>query len=1004
MSKERALRAFDLQSLREKLSPQRGRTYWKSLDQLAETEEFQDYLKHEFPAGADTWLDPVGRRRFLQLMGASLAFAGLTNCTMQPEERIVPYVRAPEEVIPGKPLFYASAIPMLGYAQGTLVESHDGRPTKVEGNPKHPASLGATTLHAQASVLDLYDPDRLTVTTNAGRVRSWEVFAATLTNQMERYRLNGGKGLCILTGNVTSPTLGHQFEQLSSAMPEARWYQYEPVNLDSVHEGGRMAFGRDVNTYYRLDKARRILSLDADFLFFGPACIRHTKDFSAQRRMESPDQEMNRLYMVESAPTVTAAMADHRLAVRHSEVLGIARAFARALGIDVPESSALDDATRTWVQAAADDLKEHGGASVVIPGEFQPPVLHALVHLINDKLGASGSTTVHTASVESAPQLHGPNLVRLVEEMRNGEIETLVIVGGNPAFDAPADLDFGGALEHVPLRIHLTQQENETSSLCDWQIPESHFLESWGDLRAFDGTVSVVQPLIVPLYRSKSAVELMDLILGGDGAASDYDIVRTHWSRESGQADFDHWWRRVLYDGTMPDTALPEIVVRVNRQSVLDAIAAISTPESDLELIFRPDPHIYDGRYANNGWLQEAPKPLTKLTWDNAVLLAPATAQKLGIQPGQVVKVRLGESELSGPAWIHPGHPKRAVTIHVGYGRRQVGRVGTGAGFDAFKLRTTGALWAAPGVEVIPTSDSYDLACTQDHSSMEGRPLIVESTLEEFRKNPGFAKEAWETPGPDVNMYPERKYEGRAWGLSVDLNTCIGCNACVLACQSENNIAVVGRDQVRNGREMHWIRIDRYFSGDLDQPETLHQPVMCQQCENAPCETVCPVGATNHSDEGLNDMVYNRCIGTRYCSNNCPYKVRRFNFLLYSDWQTETLKLQRNPDVTVRSRGVMEKCTYCVQRINAAKIQAELEDRDVADGEIKTACQQVCPADAIVFGNINDPQSEVARRKKNPRDYGILTELKTRPRTTYLARLRNPNPRIPEPDRQDEKA
>ena len=1004
MSKEPARSTFDLKSLREKLSPKRGRAYWKSLDELAETEEFQDFLKHEFPAGADTWTDPVGRRHFLQLMGASLALAGLANCTRQPEERIVPYVRAPEELIPGKPLFYASAIPVQGYAQGILVESHDGRPTKLEGNPKHPASLGATTLHAQASVLDLYDPDRLTVTTNAGRVRSWEVFAAAVTDRMERYRLGSGKGLCILTGNVTSPTLSRQLEQLTAAMPDARWYQYEPVNQDSAREGARMAFGRDLNTYYRLDKAQRILSLDADFLYWGPASIRYAKDFSAKRRVDSPDQDMNRLYMIESAPTVTASVADHRLPLRPSEVVEAAKALARAVGVDIAGSPTLDPATQTWLDAAADDLKDHGASAVVIPGTFQPPAVHVLAHLINEKLGATGSTVVHTAPVETSPQLNGTSIRRLVEEMRDGEIETLIVIGGNPVFDAPADLDFAGAMENVGLRIHLTQQLNETSNQCDWQVPESHFLESWGDLRAFDGSVSIVQPLIVPLYRSKSAVELLDLMLGGNGQTTDYAIVRSHWAKESKEADFDHWWRQVLYDGSMKDTALAEVQVAAKRASELDLASSKPSADSGLELAFRPDPHIYDGRYANNGWLQEAPKPLTKLSWDNAVLLAPATAEALGLQPGQVVRITSGDAELRGPAWIHPGHPAGAATVHLGYGRERVGRVGTGAGFNAYPLRTSTSFWAARDVELHPTDDVFELACTQDHSSMEGRPLIVESTLEEFRKEPEFAKEAWEQPGPDVNMYPERVYKDRAWGLSVDLSACIGCNACVLACQSENNIAVVGREQVRKGREMHWIRIDRYFSGDLDNPETLHQPVMCQQCENAPCETVCPVGATNHSDEGLNDMVYNRCIGTRYCSNNCPYKVRRFNFLLYSDWQTETLKLQRNPDVTVRSRGVMEKCTYCVQRINAAKIQAELEDRDVADGEIKTACQQVCPTDAIVFGNINDPQSQVAQRKKSPRDYGILTELKTRPRTTYLARLRNPNPRIPEPDTSGEEA
>ncbi len=990
--------SIDLAVLREKLAQSSGRTYWKSIEELAETEEFLDYLEHEFPAEADTFTDPVGRRRFLQLMGASIAFGGLAACTRQPDEKLVPYVRAPEEVIPGKPLFYASSAPQFGYAQGVLIESHDGRPTKIEGNPKHPASLGATSVHVQASVLDLYDPDRIQAVTNAGRVRSWEVFAATLRSEMERVQVNQGKGLRILTGNITSPTLSQQIEALLKSLGQVGWHQYEPVNADSARQGAKAAFGKTVNTYYRLDRADRVVSFDADFMYWGPAAVRYAKDFSARRRVDSPDFEMNRLYVVESSPTVSASVADHRLAVRHAEVMVVAMALAAALGLPVNSPAPLDADRQEFVDALAEDLKAHRGRSAIIPGELQSPELHALVHWMNASLDNVGEAVIHTEPIESRPDVNSESLTRLVEEMKNGEVETLLIFGGNPAFDAPFDLDFANALSQVPLKIHLTQQANETSELCNWQIPESHYLEAWGDARAFDGTPSLIQPLIEPLYRSKSAVELVAVMLGEETEVSGYDVVKAHWAKVMGGLDFESRWRRALYEGHLeagPAEALP---VAVDAGSIQSVLSRVEAPGSGLELIVRPDPHIYDGRYANNGWLQEAAKPLTKLTWDNAVLVPPAVAEQLNISSGDVVAVQVGDTSVTGPVWLHPGHPANAVTVHLGYGRRTVGRVGAGAGFDVYPLRSGANWWHQEDVQITPTGESAELACTQHHYSMEGRHLVREGTQEEFRQNPAFAQELDHEFGKEADLYPGFEYNGHAWGMAVDLSACIGCNACVVACQSENNIAVVGREQVRKGRELAWIRIDRYYQGDLDDPETLFQPIMCQQCENAPCETVCPVGATNHSPEGLNDMVYNRCVGTRYCSNNCPYKVRRFNFLLYSDWQTESLKLQRNPDVTVRSRGVMEKCTYCVQRINAAKIQARLDDREVEDGEIKTACQQVCPTDAIVFGDINDPESRVAKIKSNQRNYGILTELKTKPRTSYLAKIKNPNPRLSKSD------
>ncbi len=986
---------IDLAAIRARLDAVHGQEYWRSLEELAQTEDFQEFLHREFPQQASVWMDPIGRRQFLHLMAASLALAGLGACTRQPDEKIVPYVRAPEDIVPGIPLFFATAMTLGGIASGVLVESHMGRPTKIEGNPKHPASLGATTAFAQASVLTLYDPDRSKVVSQVGRISTWGTFLQTLNTKLSAQRARQGAGLRILTETVTSPTLAHQLQALLAKFPSAKWHQYEPAGRDAVRVGARLAFGKDVETHYRFDKADVILSLDADFLSSGPGTLRYAREFAARRRVQAGQTAMNRLYVLECTPSNTGAMADHRLPLRAGEIESFARTVAQGLGIELePVGEAAASTHALWIAALVGDLRRHHGASIVLAGDQQPPVVHALAHAMNHALGNVGSTVLYSDPVEANPVDQTESLRELVGEMEAGLVDILVILGGNPVFTAPADLRFAEHLSNVRLRIHLSLYEDETSALCHWHLPETHYLESWSDARAYDGTVTIIQPLIAPLYEGKSAHELL-AVLSGKSDRSSHDIVRDYWKSQNLTPDFEMFWRRSLHDGLIAGTALPPKSVTLKR--VRDwAASPPPTPKSQdlLEIVFRPDPTIWDGRFANNGWLQELPKSLTRLTWDNAVLISPATAERLGLSNEEVVELRYRGRAVRGPVWIMPGHAKDSVTVHLGYGRTHAGRVGTGAGFNPYAIRTSDAPWFGPGLEIQKAGERYPLANTQLHHSMEGRNLVRVGTIEQFREHPDFAHETAHDSSPHLTLYPEHKYEGYAWGMAIDLNACIGCNACVVACQSENNIPLVGKTEVARGREMHWLRIDRYYKGDLDNPETYHQPVLCMHCENAPCELVCPVAATVHSDEGLNDMIYNRCVGVRYCANNCPYKVRRFNFFQYSDWTTRSLKLLRNPDVTVRSRGVMEKCTYCVQRINAARIKAKKEDRQIRDGEIVTACQAVCPTEAIVFGDINNPKSHVSALKAEPRNYGLLTELNTKPRTSYLARLRNPNPEI----------
>jgi molybdopterin-containing oxidoreductase family iron-sulfur binding subunit len=981
------------------------RRFWKSLDELAETPAFLEFLHREFPEQASVFEDAKGRREFLTLMGASLALAGLPACTKQPEEKILPYVRQPEAIVPGRPLFFASACGHDGYARGILVESHEGRPTKVEGNPDHPVSLGATDVFGQAHVLGLYDPDRSQTVLYVGEDRTWADFRAALAELVRKQKGRRGAGLRFLTPRTSSPTLAAQMQAVLAVLPEAKWVSWQPDTRDNTRAGAVLAFGEPVEAQYRLDQADVVLSLESDFTVNHPASLRLLRELGARRKASAEKPEMNRLYVVEGSPTPTGAIADHRLALRSSQVEGFARAVAAAVGASVEGGVG-----HAWAGPIASDLRRAGPKALVIAGESQPPAVHAIAHAINEALGAVGTTVVYTQPAEASQPAEAAALASLVAEMRAGTVEALVILDGNPAYDAPAELGFVEALDKVALRIHHGLYLDETGERCHWHLPASHGLESWGDLRAVDGTVSLVQPLIAPLYNTLSALELLAAFVEGSPQKG-HEILRAHWQPQPGEGDFEKRWNRALHDGVVAGTAFPAKPLKVTAGGEWRRAPQPKTDQG-LELLFRTDPSVYDGRFANLGWLQELPKPLSKLTWENAAFMSPKTAAKIGgiftDETGRghttdVVELRIGGRSVKAPAWVLPGHADDAVTVHLGYGRRRAGRVGTGAGFDAYALRTSQAPWAADGLQVAKTGERALVACTQDHWTIENpegdqarqRHVVRAVTLAELAKDPEAVQRMGGEGEAEKSLYAEHRYEGHAWGMSIDMSACVGCNACVIACQAENNIPVVGKEQVGRGREMHWIRVDRYYQGPPEAPETYHQPLPCQQCENAPCEVVCPVGATVHSDEGLNDMVYNRCVGTRYCSNNCPYKVRRFNFLLYQDWTTESLKMQRNPEVTVRSRGVMEKCTYCIQRIARVRIDAKNQEREIRDGEIVTACAQACPSQAIVFGDLNDKASRVARLHASPRRYGLLEDLQTKPRTTYLAAVRNPNPEIP---------
>ncbi len=1009
---------IDIQAVRARLEQQGGPQVWRSLEAVAETTEFKDYLHREFPTNASEWLDPVGRRSFMKLMSASMALAGVTACTVQPTELIVPYVRQPEEVIPGRPLFFATAMSLGGVASGVLVESHEGRPTKIEGNPEHPASQGATDLFAQGSVLTLYDPDRSQAITQLGEIRPWSAVIAAVRSGLSAQSATKGAGLRILTETVNSPSLAAQIQQVLQLQPNAKWIQWEPMPRDNARAGARTAFGEYLEPVYDLSKADVILSLEADFLSSeGASNLRYARQFAGRRKVEDSADNLNRLYVVESNHSVTGGRADNRLPIKSSQIEAFARAVAQQVGV-TGVTGTVPAGSEAFADAVAKDLTAHRGRAVVMAGDSQPPAVHAIAHALNAALAAVGTTVSYLPTPEIVPSEQHAALRELVTDIEAGRVQMLVIVGeSNPVLSAPADFKFAEAMGKVAVRVHSGLFFDETATLSHWHVPATHYLEAWGDARSFDGTTSIVQPLIQPLYSGKSAHEVI-ATLSDRPERNGYDVVREYWMASGvGQAGgviptaaaptapalpaqpvsaastFEQHWRKWLHDGFIAGTAFapsaavvaPDVATRITASAAVEGV----------EINFRRDETIYDGRFANNGWLQELPRPVTKLTWDNAAVMAPSTAEANGLHTGDIIAIQHDGRTLNIPVWITPGHAREAITMSVGYGRTKAGRVGNGAGFNTYALRGSAAPWYGAAT-ITKTGDTYDLVGTQDHWSIEGRNIIRSATLEEFKAKPTFVKEMEHLKlDQRISLYADKEYQGDQWGMAIDMNACTGCSACIIACVAENNIPVVGKDQVKRNREMHWLRIDRYFAGNLDTPDTYYQPMPCQQCENAPCEVVCPVSATVHSDEGLNDMVYNRCVGTRYCSNNCPWKVRRFNFLLYQDFNTPQFKLQRNPDVTVRSRGIMEKCTYCVQRINAARIQSKREDRAIRDGEIVTACQAVCPTEAIVFGNINDPNSKVAKLKSSPRNYTTLDDLNTRPRTTYLAAVRNPNPALP---------
>ena len=1033
--------------------PESGMKYWRSLDHLAETPEFREFVEREFPAGAsEMTADPVTRRHFVKIMSASFALAGfgLAGCR-RPEEKIMPFGVQPENYTHGVPKFYATAMPTRGSAIPLLVKSHDGRPVKIEGNPQHPDSNGGTDTFAQASILNLYDPDRAQRFTQNGNEVSREAALDFLSKLGQEAAGNKGQGLCFLMERSSSPSRQRLQQAVSQKLPSARWFVYEPVDLEPGQQ----------RPYYKMDQAKVILSLDCDFIGAEADTHLHCRNFARGRRIKSPNDNMNRLYAVEGVMSLTGANADHRLRVPTSAVQAVASAIANAVGVQGGAAQRDASPYQKWATECAADLAANKGASLVMAGHRQPAAVHALAHAMNTALGNVGKTVLYFEGVPN----QGGTIQELGKLMDGGQVQTLVILGGNPAYNAPITLK---AKQIVRLGFY----EDETFAASTWHFPQAHYLESWGDARTADGTLVPIQPLIAPLFGGITEIEVLARIAGAQ--MSGYDIVRETFQSIGGKDD--EQWKKFLHDGFLKDSAGKP--VNAEGKNAGGPAGGLALPTKDnLEVVFMRDYRVDDGRYSNNGWLQEMPDPITKTVWDGLVLISRKTADELGLKNQDVVEIELNGKKVRGPIWVQPGFADYSLGLQYGFGRkREAGRVAQNVGmYNAYALKTADLGHFAVGAKLTKTGQTYTISSTQEHGSMEGRPIIREGTLEQFRKEPQFAKNmdleshsahipkdpktglplmiyehpyrAKETDGKQVGVKLGRdtKSEIHQWGMSIDLTSCVGCNACVLACQSENNVPIVGKDQVRRNREMHWLRIDRYFSGaadkapkeQIDDPQVVHQPMLCQHCENAPCESVCPVNATVHDQEGLNIMAYNRCVGTRYCSNNCPYKVRKFNYFdfnkrplnhLYKsplasthegqyqffrwfkdpfdshtrpDDEWELLKLARNPDVSVRMRGVMEKCTFCVQRIEGAKIAQKVKagqtgDVQVPDGTIRTACEQACPAEAIVFGNLLDPNSRVSQLKKQERDYGVLGFLDTRPRLTYLARIRNPNPKMPD--------
>jgi MoCo/4Fe-4S cofactor protein with predicted Tat translocation signal len=986
-----------------------SKAYWRSLAERIGAPALRDAAAREFPPGAD---EPSGvnRRELLKLLGASMALAGASGCRTDRADKIVPYVQTPPGVTPGVYQFYATSMDLDGFATGLLVESHEGRPTKIEGNPLHPASLGATGVYEQASVLDLYNPERARAVRRGARPAPWQAVAAELA----RERNDRGAGLRFVLQPTGSPLIESLLARIQARYPEARFTFHAPAERGHAARGAELAFGSALQPQHDFRAADVIFSIDADFLATMPFSIPYSRQFAERRRVSSPNDAMNRLYVTESRLSNTGTMADHRLRSRPSEVQAVAAAVAAALFFDLgvrpgwlprealdalqPLRAAPREHDRPFVAALARDLARHPSTSVVVAGDSQPPPVHALAHLMNAALRNDRAAWV-TQPTRIAPGAAEQGLEALADEIRRGAVDTLVLLESNLSYNAPADLDFSALVRSVRTRVYLGLFEDETAADCDLFVPAAHYLESWGDARAYDGTISMVQPLIEPLFQGKTATEVLALF-AGDPHPNARQLLRDAWTTRRGGADFEAFWETALKNGLVGDSAAPRVDIALRVDRIAAALAATPRPAGDaLEVAFTIDPRVYDGRFTSNVWLLELPDPMTKLTWDNAALLSPATALSLGVGNEDMVDLELKGRKLAMPVLIAPGHVDGTVSLSLGYGRRRPESIAAGVGFDTYRLRTSDAPFSAAGLTARRRpGEKHRLALTQTHWSQESRRLALSAPLAVYRENPDFTKPQ-RKPLPSI-LPPNEPPPGTAlaqWGMSIDLSICTGCSACVVACQAENNVLVVGKEDVLKSREMHWLRIDTYYTGDPKEPEVVHEPMLCQHCEKAPCEYVCPVNATVHSPDGLNEMVYNRCVGTRFCSNNCPYKVRRFNWY---DWVEERAynggltKLQRNPDVTVRARGVMEKCTFCVQRIRRVDMAASIEQRPIRPGEVVTACQQACPTQAIQFGALEHEGTKMVEWRREPRSFAVLHELNTRPRIAYLARIDNKNPEL----------
>ncbi len=967
---------------------------WKSLDQITQAPEFEAFRADDFPFGASPLDKPISRKNFLKVMGAPLAMAGLAGCDRQPKEEIVPYVKSVEEIVPGRPLYFSTSMMFRGRATGLRVTSHMGRPTFIAGNPLHPDSLGAVSTHHQAALLDLYDPDRSKQVFQNGQPSTWENFLKAVSTNVVSLSSNGGEGFRILTENTSSPTLLRQLDEVLKKYPKAKWHTFEPVSESNMRKAQETVFGKAVDVTYHFKRAKVVVALDSDFLSDTPGHLRYSREVMQLRANPKNHKSMNRIYVAEPSPTLIGSIADHRLAMSANKISAVAEKIASALGVsaEIDESVTFSADESKWISALIEDLGKNRGSSIVTAGPHQSAWVHALVYAINFQLGNLTRTLTLYPPVDQLENAPSP-LDDLIQDLRQNKVRTLLILDSNPVYSAPRDWKLSELLGRVPESIHLSLYRNETSQVCKWHIPSAHFLETFSDGRATDSTLSFAQPLIAPLYDGKNAHELLALFLGDTKSA--YDIVRETWKQKWGTA-FDTMWNKTLHDGvTRTESFKPIYASKLGSLSKKDlSISSAKKAGAEIEVLFRPDPSVWDGRFSNNSWLQELPKPITKLTWDNAALVSPQLADSLKLSNGRILEIRSRGQVLQAPIWIMPGQAEKSIVLPLGYGRTAAGQVGNGHGFDAYTLRFSDQLDSFIPESISVTPKKTKLVTTQNHSSMEGRELVRSASMEQFLNNPDFAKGNHEGPLP--SFYPPLPKADNAWGMVINLNSCIGCNTCVIACQSENNIPVVGKDQVRRGREMQWLRIDSYYEGTPENPEIHHQPVPCMHCENAPCEPVCPVGATNHSPDGLNQMIYNRCVGTRYCSNNCPYKVRRFNFYDYIDKAIESFKLMRNPDVTVRSRGVMEKCTFCVQRINHTRIDAKKEGRPIGGDEVVTACQAACPTQAITFGDLNNASSQVTALKKHELNYVLLEELNTKPRVSYHAKVKNFHPQIGE--------